>query len=182
MGSGDDLGDGTDNVRFINTANDILFKFLGDEVTAVCVDALGENIVDRLFAAEVSAEILLVLVGSTSGFRLFRVCGAGGERFVDGHIQLRVKSFLTLTALNLFAEVDDLLLHSFIGLRVLCRENTVGIRVCFGEGLCSLPSLAALCAKFNDSNSRIPPLNEFFDCVKTVKRFADNILHKVVEK
>ena len=67
VGSSDNLGDRTDDVRFINAPDNLLLKFLRYKITTVCVNALGEDIMKRLFAAKVSAETRVL---STAFFAL----------------------------------------------------------------------------------------------------------------
>ena len=95
VGSGDDLGDGTDDVRFVNASDDLILEFLRYEVTAVRVNTFGENIVERLFTAKVSAEILLVFVRRSAGLGLFGVCGVVGNGLINRLVQLGIQSILT---------------------------------------------------------------------------------------
>ena len=154
--SGNDMSQAPDCILGFEGLHQRLLEFIGDEVAALAIHAFLQSVADlcghhTALGTGLSPERLLIGVGGTTGLGV-HLCGVGllGDGRIDRCVQLALKSVQTLLALDLTAEVDDLLFHLLIGGGVLSREDAFVTSVGVEERLRLLPGLCTLCAQFVD--------------------------------
>ena len=155
---GDDLAQTAHHVFLLERVHDKLLKLGGDEIAAVGIHALGENIVEHTLAAQMHTEVLAVSVRCSAGLSFAgRFLGLLGDGRGYGLCKLCGNGVAALHASDLIGEVVQFLLHIGVNGVVLGGQNAFVIAVGVEETLHRCPQLGALFAQFNDRHIEIPP-------------------------
>ena len=99
----DDLRHRADHILLYEQHQDFTLKILRHEITAVCVRALGEDVVDEHLAAQVAVKILFVGIGGAASFLGFMPPRASevSDRVCPQACSVRFDGFAALHTLDL---------------------------------------------------------------------------------
>ena len=142
------MGQSAEDVVLGQAGNQSTLELIGNQIAAFGVGADLKGIHDgtvRVLHAHGIPEVLLVLIGSATGLVLsIGILGLSSDGGVHGQGHLTLHGIQALLALDLVAQVNDLLLHLLVGVGILSGKDALLVAVGVQEGLRGIPGLCTL--------------------------------------